>query len=136
MTLGPISFRPALPASGFLTQHFAASPFCHSTSVGVLLTVAPIQGYGTTEAITVAGGILTMVRSLVGQTGVSLVQALGPARVVAQGRAVQVQAVAWARVAAQARAAAVASVRNLLPTQRRRFENLLMKCLLAEVNSQ
>src|SRR6266568_3932513 len=118
MTPGPISFRPALPASGFLTRHFAASPFCHSTSVGVLLTVAPIQGYGTTEAITVAGGIL-MVRSLVGQTGVSLVQALGPARVVAQ-----------------ARAAAVASVRNLLPTQRRRFENLLMKCLLAEVNSQ
>src|SRR6266568_4558127 len=135
MTPGPISFRPALPASGFLTRHFAASPFCHSTSVGVLLTVAPIQEYGTTEAITVAGGI-HMVRSLVGQTGVSLVQALGPAGVVAQGRGVQVQAVAWARVAAQGRAAAVASVRHRLPTQRRRFENLLMKCLLAEVNSQ
>jgi hypothetical protein len=133
MTLGPISFRPALPVSGFSTRHFAALPSCHSTSVGVLPTAVPTQGYGITGAITVAAGILTTVRSLVGQTEASQVQA--QVRAVAQVRGVQVQAVDRAWEAAQARAAAVALVRNLPPTQRRRFDNL-MKCLLAEGNSQ
>src|ERR1700720_1015454 len=130
MTPGPISFRDGLPVSGFSTRHSAALPSCHSTLVGVLRTAVPTQGYGITEATTVAAGILTTVRPPVG-TEVSLVQAQLPVRAVAQVRGGQVQVVDWAWEAAQAPEAAVASVPNLHLTQHHRFDNLT-KCLLAE----